>query len=191
MATGTITATATNEQKIWDPDTLYEIVNGERVEVPSMGVFACLLANSLRDFLNEFCIPRKLGIAVLEVLFRLKTAGPSRRPDVAFLRKELIPKNLFDDPPEIHGYPDLAVEVVSPSNTFAELEEKVLEYFEAGVRLVWIIVPRSRRIYVYSSPTNVLILQEQDELSGDPVLPGFRLKVADLFSEPLQRTGDN
>jgi Uma2 family endonuclease len=152
-----------------------------------MGVFACLVANSLRDLLNEFSLPRRLGIAVLEVLFRLKKDGPSRRPDLAFLRVNALPENLLDDPPEIEGYPDLAAEVVSPSNTFAELEEKVLEYFDAGVRLVWIVVPRTRRIHVYDSPVNVRILQEHDELTGDPVLPGFRVKVADVFNTPFDR----
>ncbi len=79
--------------------------------------------------------------------------------------------------------PDLAVEVVSPSNAAEHVTEKIEEYFEVGVRQVWVVFPNQRKIYVYSSPSSVRILTQDDELDGGDVLPGFRLAVATLFDE--------
>ncbi len=78
--------------------------------------------------------------------------------------------------------PNLAIEVVSPSNTAMEIEDKLQEYFAAGVQLVWVVYPRHRRIYVHESLTQLRILQEQDDLEGGTVLPGFRLNVGKFFS---------
>jgi Uma2 family endonuclease len=166
-----------------DGDLLHEIVDGERREVSPMGILAGTTASLLAFYLNTFALPRKLGMAVVEVLFFLKE-GESRRPDVAFVMQErwstVLP--LLEDPTELPFPPNLAVEVISPSNSATEIEEKLLEYFEAGVSAVWIVHPIPRRIYVHRSPADVQVLGETDELDGGPVLPGFRLKVADLFA---------
>jgi len=77
--------------------------------------------------------------------------------------------------------PDLAVEVVSPSDRIDDIQDKVGEYFAAGVRLVWIVHPRSRTIFVYRSPLDVHALGETDELSGEGVLPGFACPVSRCF----------
>ena len=79
--------------------------------------------------------------------------------------------------------PDLAVEVVSPTDLAEELMDKVAEYFQAGVRLVWVVYPRLRLIHVYESLTQVRGLTAADELDGGAVLPGFRTPVAALFPE--------
>ena len=78
--------------------------------------------------------------------------------------------------------PDLATETVSPSDTMEEVEEKVLDWFKAGTRLVWVLIPKTRTVRVYRSPTDLTILTDQDELDGGDVLPGFRLPVARIFS---------
>jgi Uma2 family endonuclease len=79
--------------------------------------------------------------------------------------------------------PDLAVEVISPSDLVYDLIQKIAEYFEAGVRLVWVVYPPQRLVYVYESLTRARILTVADELEGGAVLPGFRLPVANLFPE--------
>ncbi len=79
--------------------------------------------------------------------------------------------------------PDLAVEVVSPTNTAVEVIGKVQEYFGAGVRRVWVVYPTVRQVYDYNDPASVRILRDTDALDGDPVLPGLRLPVADLFED--------
>jgi Uma2 family endonuclease len=172
-----------------DSDFLYEIVNGEMREIPPMGARASTLASLLMFFIQTHALQRRLGITMSEVLFRLRPGGSSRRPDVAFVRYERWPTDLSpdDDPPEWEFAPNLAVEVVSPTNTAYEMDEKVVEYFQAGVELVWGIYPRRRRIYVFESATKARILQESDELDGGNVLPGFRLKIGDLFASLVAR----
>jgi len=169
-----------------DPDALYEIVNGERREIPPMGTLAGTLASVLAHYLNAFGIERKLGLAVSEVLFCLRPGQSSRRPDVAFVSYSRWPLTLppVDDPSEFDFAPNLAVEVVSPSNTATEIEDKIKEYFDAGVDLVWVIHPRHRRIYVHESASQTRLLVETDELDGGNVLPGFRLSISALF-DPL------
>ena len=78
--------------------------------------------------------------------------------------------------------PDLAVEVMSPSNTAREMEEKVALYFGAGARAVWVFNPRKRTTAVYTSPTGVRVLNEDDTLDGGEVLPGFKLDLSELFA---------
>ena len=78
--------------------------------------------------------------------------------------------------------PDLAVEVLSPGNTVREINEKVAMYFAAGSRAVWVFNPKKRTTAVYTSPTDVRILNEQDTLDGGDVLPGFKLELSKLFA---------
>lgn len=78
--------------------------------------------------------------------------------------------------------PDLAVEVVSPSNTAAEIREKVLEYLACGSRLVWVVDPATRSVSAYRSRTEIRLLTEGDVLEGADVLPGFRLAITELFA---------
>ncbi|MFN8453377.1 MAG: Uma2 family endonuclease [Anaerolineae bacterium] len=77
--------------------------------------------------------------------------------------------------------PDLVVEILSPNDSWSEVTQKLREYLGIGVRLVWIVDPQARRIYVYRSMTEIREFTEDDELPGDDVLPGFSVKVAELF----------
>src|SRR5262249_39356350 len=157
------------------PANLYEIINGERREIPHMGAFAGTIASFLVSHLNVFAWQHKLGFAVAEVMFRLRPDSPQRRPDLAFISYDRwVSPAPAQDPPAWDVLPNLAVEVVSPTNIADEIEEKLQEYFAARVQLVWVVHPLRRRIYVYESPTQVRILQENDELDGGQVLPSFR-----------------
>jgi Uma2 family endonuclease len=79
--------------------------------------------------------------------------------------------------------PDLAVEVISPTNRAPEVLEKIHEYFAAGVRLVWLVYCEPRQVYVYRSPVSIQVLTPQDTLDGEDVIPGFSLTVAKLFDD--------
>ena len=79
--------------------------------------------------------------------------------------------------------PDLAVEVISQSNSADEVAGKIEEYLRAGTRQVWVVYPATSKVQVYDSPTQVKILQVGDDLQGDPLIPGFRLPLAVLFGE--------
>jgi Uma2 family endonuclease len=169
------------------PDALYEFVDGEWKETPRMGALAGFLASILVSELNAFARSKRRGFAVTEVLFRLHPNGPARRPDVAFVASDRSPFTApeMDDPPAFDVVPNLAVEVVSPSNGFDEVIAKIRDYFFAGVQLVWVVIPRQRQVYAYESPEQVRILSEKHELDGGAMLPGFRLPLADLFTVPV------
>ncbi len=167
-------------------EALYEIINGQRVELPPMSVYATRLASRLVTKLNEFAGARALGEAVGETLFRLPLPDDrNRRPDVALVSYERWPKDrlVSEDDNAWDVVPDLAVEVISPTDRAEDLLEKVDEYFRAGVRLVWVIYPRRRLVHVYESLTQIHGRTRTDELDGGAVLPGFRLPLATLFQE--------
>jgi Uma2 family endonuclease len=103
-----------------------------------------------------------------------------RGADIAFVHKDRIPVSGI--PKKFVPFaPDVAVEVVPPSDRMEAVEEKVGEWLATGTRLVWVVLPRQRQIKVYRSPTEVTILTDKDELDGADVMPGFRLPVAQLF----------
>jgi Uma2 family endonuclease len=166
-------------------EELYETVNGHRRGILPMGAYAGLVASILVGCLNEFALKNKLGLAVVEVLFRLR-ADPKleRRPDVAFVSYGKLPDPVLpaEDPAAWDVVPNLAIEVVSPTNTADEIVEKIEEYFQTGVELVWVIYPKQRLVYAYQSTTQLRILREPDMLDGAAVLPGLQLKVIDLFA---------
>jgi Uma2 family endonuclease len=165
-----------------DEEPLYEIVNGERVELPPMSVYASLIAKRLLLPVERVATEHSLGTAVIETLFVLDdTADLRRRPDVAFVSAARWP--LDREIPEVGDWvvvPDLTIEVTSPNDLFPEVLGKVHEYFDHRVRLVWVVVPEERQVYVYRSPTDVTILGIEQTLECE-LLPGFRLRLAELF----------
>lgn len=103
-----------------------------------------------------------------------------RAPDVAFVARERVEK-VGDSEGFWPGAPDLAVEVVSPSDPYAEVEEKVLGWLEAGCRMVLIADQKNKTVSVRRHQSQVLILTEEDTLDGGDVVPGWELPVADVF----------
>lgn|SRR5262249_9052897 len=168
-------------------DGLYEVVDGQRVRVPLMGVFAAWIASELHSYLAYFARTNDLGRALTEALFHLPAPiNRDRRPDVAFVsyarwaKSRPLPRtdNAWD------VVPNLAAEVVSPTDSAEQLEQKIAEYFRAGVQLVWVVYPMQSKIHVYAAPTQITVLTKADVLDGGNVLPGFRLTLDQLFTEP-------
>ena len=104
-----------------------------------------------------------------------------RAADVAFISKDKIPQaglpQRFGEIP-----PDLVAEILSPSDTFPSVSEKLQEWLLAGVRVVWVIDPQTRQVSVHRAGQPVRILNENDTLSGEEVLPGFACKVSEIFA---------
>ena len=125
------------------------------------------------------------GTAVPEMLFDLgPTVRRKRRPDVAFVSYERWPRQRRVPRAEAWDVvPNLAVEVVSPSDGGADMVDKVSEYFRVGVECVWVVFPSQEQVYIYESPSRVRILTRADALHGEPVLPHFRLSLTALFDE--------
>lgn len=160
----------------------YEVIDGVRVEQEPMGAFETVLASWLGYLLNNFARGRKLGLAVTEVLFVLNAQrGLQRRPDVAFVSYARWPSMAVGRGAAWNVVPDLAVEVISPTNTAEEIDRKIIDYLQAGVRLVWAVYPESGRVYSYQSPTQVKILERTDTLDGGEVLPGLQLPLAQVY----------
>jgi Uma2 family endonuclease len=162
---------------------LYEVVDGQIVEKPPMGAFEYELASLLGRWIGEFAAANRLGRGLVEMLFDLRpVVNRQRRPDVAFLSAGRYP--LQRRAPRAAAWtivPDLAVEIVSPTDLATEVLGKVEEYFQAGVRVVWVVYPDQFKVYAYTSPVAVRILDLDGELVGGDVLPGFRLAVRELF----------
>lgn len=160
-----------------------ELVRGRVVREPRPGARHGLLMARLGARLQRHVEESGLGVVCLDFGVVLPTDPPNvRGPDIGFISKErLAPEGV----PEgfLRGAPDLAVEVVSPSNRASELQEKVLEYLDGGARRVWVVDPRTRTVSVYRSRDEIRLLGAEDDLEGGEVLPGFRLPVAELFRE--------
>ena len=151
-----------------------------------MSAFAVRLANRLAYFLNAYAIPSDLGEANVENLFHLALpVDRNRRPDVAFVSRQRWPRSqkLPTTDNAWNVVPNIAAEAISPTDIVQELLDRIEEYFRAGVELVWVIHPKQGLIYVYESPTNIVVLTLKDVLSGGKVLPNFSIGVQDLFDE--------
>src|SRR5436309_1850756 len=134
-----------------DDEYLYEIIDGQKVEVLPMGALAGRLANRLAYRMNAHAIPNKLGEANVENLFHLALpADRNRRPDVAYVSYDRWPKNrtLSSEQNAWDVGPNITVETISPSDFNEEVLEKIDEYFRAGVELVWIVYPKQKQVYV-------------------------------------------
>ncbi len=161
---------------------LYELVDGVLVE-KAMGYTESNLALFLGGLLNAFVIPRNLGkVSGADGLMRL-FPGLVRIPDLAYASWDRIPGRRRPTQAIADFAPDLAVEILSPSNTRAEMARKRQEYFSAGVQLVWEVDPRSRTVTVYQSTEEFTVLDGSMVLDGGIVLPGFELPLDVLFGE--------
>lgn len=164
-----------------DGDGSFEVVKGVRVEKP-MGLIENLIATVLIARLEPFCRTNNLGWAVVETMFAMPGSGNDRKPDVAFVSFGRWPQT--QPIPRVNAWavvPELAVEVISPTDKAFDVVEKVQEYFAAGVQQVWHVYSHIQQVLIFSSPTQIRVLTVTDELTGDPVVPGFRLPVAGLF----------
>ena len=164
------------------PDRRFcELVHGVLVEKP-MGTQEAIYAGLLLHYLWAYLDRNNLGLAAgADGTVRL-WRGRVRIPDVMFIPWERIPGEELPKEAITSIVPDLAVEVLSPSNTTAEMDLKREEYFAAGVRLVWIIDPPTATAEAYTSPTNMTPIGKSGTLDGGDVLPGFKLPLRKLFN---------
>jgi Uma2 family endonuclease len=160
----------------------YELVRGEVRRMPPAGSEHGAVAVNIAVVIAQFMKANGLGVGFgAETGFKIASEPDTvRAPDLAFVRRERIPDEGIPRgfwP----GAPDLAVEVVSPGDTYTEVEEKVHDWLNAGTHMVLVLNPRTRTVAVYTSHTDVVRLTESDTLDGGEVLPGFTCRVAELF----------
>lgn len=159
-----------------------ELVCGEVRTMAPAGYQHGKIAQNLASLLDRYVRENGFGV-VLAAETGFKIAGNPdtvRAPDAAFVRRERV-----EAVGEVEGYwpeaPDLAVEVVSPNDRFAEVEEKVADWLAAGTRMILVVNPRARTVTVRLSEKESRILSEEETLDGGQVLPGWTLSVADVF----------
>lgn len=165
-------------------DKKYELVNGELVEMSPSNYPHGRLAGRIFRYLENYAEARQLGEASVEVgFYPANDRTTLLAPDVAFITTARLPDS--NDYSYIGFMPDLAVEIVSPSNTRAELNRKAMIFLENGTRLVWIVNPKDGHAEVLRSSDADGIEREvigyDGVLSGEDVLPGFELAVSDLL----------
>jgi Uma2 family endonuclease len=178
------------ERDLLGPDgRLCELVEGVLVE-KAMGYDESLLAMELGALLHGFVKRFRLGdVTGPDGTMRLMP-GLVRIPDIAFISRKNLPKKGAPRKSVPDLAPDLAVEVLSKANTKGEMKRKLREYFDAGVRMVWLIDPKTRTALVHTSPKAATKLVESQSLDGGDVLPGFTLPLRELF-ECLDRGRDD
>lgn len=161
----------------------YEIVYGEIKErsmpSPVHGRIQLKIGAKLLSHVEE----SNLGAVYTETHFEF-AEKLSRIPDIAFVSFGRFPASGEDESSRWHIAPDLAVEVISPTDDYEDVQEKITEYFTFGVNQVWIISPESKTLSIYFSRTNVKILTETDELKSEEILPGFRMNLSEIFQIP-------
>ena len=166
------------EFMLWEPEDgyKYEWNDGEIIKFTGMNKKQVYIYDILnRLFVNKGCL--ELGTLVSEYDTML-TGIQMRRPEIAYLSKEQIEQTRAG----VDVVPEFVIEILSESDNVNKVEEKVAEYFKAGVRIVWNIYFEQKVIYVYTSRREVKICIEDDVCSAKPVLPDFEISVSQIFA---------
>ncbi len=167
-------------ERLPDDGRRFELVRGELIEMPPTKRQHGFLMIRLIKLLSIHVDDHDLGELIDNSGYLLaEDPDTVRAPDIAFTRKARLTP--MTDEYE-RTVPDLAIEIVSPSNSAADLQDKVQQYFEAGVQQVWLFFPKRESVHIYRSPKDVIVLDVNDTLDGGALLPGFALKVSDVFA---------
>ncbi|MDE0681906.1 MAG: Uma2 family endonuclease [Candidatus Poribacteria bacterium] len=176
-------------QEISVPDTMtleeflendlegYEYVKGELIPMPPTSMKHGEISSNVSLHLSLHVFEHQLGrLYIAGTTFQLDDRAV--KPDIAFVSTDRLPENREQASPIP---PDLAVEVVSPSDKHYDVTEKALAYLRAGTRLVWVIEPVAKTVMVYRSEADFTVLNYEDTLTGEDVVEGFTCPVAQLF----------
>ena len=166
-----------------DPEKSYELVNGQLEEKEMPGARHSGICGRLTYKLRDFVANRDLGEIYPEATFQIGTN--ERIPDLAFVAAERIP---LDGEPETKWPmpPDLAIEIISPTDLYERVYAKAMEYLAAGVKQVWIVSPENQIITIYRSNTNIIAFPLESELVSEDLLPGFRCPLREIFFRRTQ-----
>jgi len=161
--------------------TRLELLKGEIVAVSRPNWEHGEIAGNVYSIIKGYLRKKQVGrVSVESGVITERAPDTLRGPDVSFMSKERMP---LDE--RMNHYasvtPDLCVEVLSPSNTRAELNEKMAEYFSTGARMIWLIDPDERSVTIYEQPDEGRVYKGRSVISGGSVLPGFTCTVAELF----------
>jgi len=174
----------------WDAEDLqFEVVNGEVIEMSPTGLLHNAIVMNIYDILKAFVKKHRLGYVGGDGMIYLLQMGETgvqeaRVPDVSFFRRGKFPR--FDYNKPVPGAPDLAVEVISPSESAEAVQDKLRSYFAHGTEQVWLVYPQTQIVYQHlrADPRNIRVYSEADILEPEPLFPGLRITVAEFFAAP-------
>jgi Uma2 family endonuclease len=165
-------------QLAFDDDLDYELVDGQK-EVKMAGAKHGEICAQITGELFSYLKGNKAGkIYSSNTTFQI--GANERMPDVAFVSAARIPPE-GSPSSKWEIAPDLAVEVISPNDVWEKVNDKVREYFAAGVQQVWLVSQNAEQVMVYDSPTQIKVVTAAEDLTSEALLPGFKCRVADLF----------
>jgi len=183
------TATLRPRKKVWTDEELealpkdgfkYELLDGELIMSPvhaNHGMICIRLSSLLFNFVQR----QKLGeVYDSSTGFRL-SERVLLSPDIAFVSKARLKKILIAPDKFLYGAPDLAVEVLSPSDRLREVHRKLDRYFEYGARMAWWVDWKKEQIHIYTPDNIEALTRPADVLSGGEVLPGFKCRLSRIF----------
>jgi Uma2 family endonuclease len=159
---------------------IYELVNGTLVEKP-MGSPESLMGGFIHAKMLLHSLEHDLGRVLPGDGFLRVVAGNVRSPDVSFFSWKTLGDDEFPADAVCPFAPDLAVEVLSPSNTELEMAVKRTELFASGTRMMWIIDPAGQSASIYTSPSRFQIISGTDYLDAQRIMPGFRIALHEIF----------
>lgn len=185
MSTQIQTALMTAEDLLQMPDDnfRYELVQGELRKMSPSGHTHGRVAINFAWQLTQYVKTHHLGVVYAAETGFLISSNPDtvRAPDVAFVSRERA-----EEVGDVRGYwpgaPDLAVEVLSPGDSYTEVEEKVFDWLDAGARMVVVVNPRTRTVTIYRSRADIIVLTERDILDGGDVVPGWTMPLKELYT---------
>ena len=158
----------------------FELVRGEVRRMSTPGSRHGAICVEIASVLHAHAKPLDLGATFTQSGFKIRTDPDTvRAPDVGFVRRDRLPDGIPAQALELA--PDLVVEVVSPSDKFASVQEKIAEWLVAGVRVALLVDPTSETVTVHRSPTDVEVLHRGDVFSGTDVVPGWQLDIGQVF----------
>ena len=177
MATKTLLTVEQFEQ-LPDDGMRHELDEGELITMPSPFGQHGQIQLRVGFILMSFVHPRSLGLLFVETGFRLST-DTVRAPDVSFIRAERA--SALDLKRRFECAPDLAIEIISPSEAATEIAHKVRQYLQAG-SAVWVVYPDDRTVHVFETSKSARVLEADDVLEAPALLPGFSIRVDELFA---------
>ena len=175
--------TAEQLAQLPDDGNRYELVDGVLTMMSPAGGRHGRIAGRIFKLLVNYVDDHKLGVVFAAETGFLISTGPDtvRAPDAAFVCREKM-EQLGDDTGFLPFAPELAVEVVSPNDSFAAIENKAFSWLDAGTQLVLIVEPESATVHAYRSRSNIKVLNSSDTIDADDVVAGWTVRVEELFA---------
>lgn len=182
MSTTTATAVTVDDLEAMPDRDNYELIDGELVE-RTMNLVSNFVAGKIYRKFDEYFDGNPIGIAFTDgggFTLRSPDHDQLRKPDAAVVMKSRfpggrVPNSSFD------GAPDIAVVVASPNDVYSKVDSKIQDYLAAGSQLVWLANPARRRIVAFRQDGTEIYHGPKEVITADPVLPGFRMTVGDVF----------